>query len=635
MTTATSESVSRGNDEAWTHLQISSEREGKCTIKVSNPSFPIPDGLDLVPDFVTKQEATCIIEEADERKWQWGGFSHKRRFQRYNLADESKELLPPSLEPVVDRLVSTIGRIPQHVIIEEYPCNVGQIPTTSTYRVTTSFESFAPCNEDSTSRCDCCFVAQVALRDPAVQHLNRPKRRDVECWTLVSDDHWTDLVMEPHMLVVKSADCLWDWRSRVAPMPDSNATDRAVIVKFYSLPNEPNESKEEEAEITSLNDPSIEILRPVAPMPPLHEILTIIVTTSPILSNPSTELLETTFDSFRFAGDDFCYKCRKVIVCDGCRVLDESDSDNRVSRKHSSATQALRNGIATTAQVDLYKQFKENLRRLCETAASDSPFHTASVEELQERHGYGFALRHALQHCVATPYVCVIQHDRTFMRPTPLRETVHAMWNNSGVKYVGMSMRSNLTYRDIFLSKYGKESYDDMSRLVLRPPELELNASIYGPEGSSCRQLVCLSENVLMSTTLLAQNYMRSLQCLGQQEWLKSHPPAPGRHQLTLTPTLFWYDNTHIVDTAHYRDFILHPKYQLVARGGFVEDKLSPSIAKSVDRLGLAKGHARYGCFLLDDHCGYFFTGHLDGGHFMTRKQREDKFAKYANNNIK
>ena len=72
------------------------------------------------------------------------------------------------------------------------------------------------------------------------------------------------------------------------------------------------------------------------------------------------------------------------------------------------------------------------------------------MEELSERHGYGFALRHALRHCVSTPYVCVIQHDRTFMRTTPIKETVEAMWNNSKVKYVGMSMRSNLTYGDIF-----------------------------------------------------------------------------------------------------------------------------------------------------------------------------------------
>ena len=61
------------------------------------------------------------------------------------------------------------------------------------------------------------------------------------------------------------------------------------------------------------------------------------------------------------------------------------------------------------------------------------------VVELEERMGYGFALKHALYHEVSTPYVCVIQHDRTFMRTTPMDDVVRAMLNkrNGDIKYVG------------------------------------------------------------------------------------------------------------------------------------------------------------------------------------------------------
>ncbi len=52
----------------------------------------------------------------------------------------------------------------------------------------------------------------------------------------------------------------------------------------------------------------------------------------------------------------------------------------------------------------------------------------------------------------------------------------------------------------------------------------------------------------------------------------------------------------------------------MVARGGFVEDKLSPCLIRSCERLGLRAGHAKFGCYLLDDHSGVVFTGHLDGG---------------------
>lgn len=91
-----------------------------------------------------------------------------------------------------------------------------------------------------------------------------------------------------------------------------------------------------------------------------------------------------------------------------------------------------------------------------------------------------------------------------------------------------------------------------------------------------------------------------------------------GFHQLSLTPTLFWYDNTHIVRTSHYRDFIFNPVYKMVARGGFVEDKLSPIMKRSCERLGLKDGHAKFGCYILDDHSGDVFTGHLDGGSYNT-----------------
>lgn len=47
-----------------------------------------------------------------------------------------------------------------------------------------------------------------------------------------------------------------------------------------------------------------------------------------------------------------------------------------------------------------------------------------------------------------------------------------------------------------------------------------------------------------------------------------------------------------------------------------------PVLKKTLDRLGLREGHRRFGCFLLDDHSGYFFTGHLDGGSYIPEDLR-------------
>jgi len=291
----------------------------------------------------------------------------------------------------------------------------------------------------------------------------------------------------------------------------------------------------------------------------------------------------------------------------------------------------LRNGIATSIQIEKYELFKTALKKLCEEASGvkSSPFFNTRVVELNERHGYGFALRHALYYEVKTPYVCVIQHDRTFMRSTPIKEVVNVMMNkntNGAIKYVGFSMRSNLTYRDIFMSKYGPGAFDELQDMILYPPELA-NDCKYGRNGSSLDDGIIYSEALKKNLRSLAKSYFS-----GSMQY-RSHLKAEkyGKHQLSLTPTIFWFDNIHICETSHYRKFIFDPKLKMVAKGGFVEDKLSPVITKSVERLGLKKGHGRFGSYLLDDHSGYFFTGHLDGGSFMTEEERTRLLIKGKN----
>jgi hypothetical protein len=45
-------------------------------------------------------------------------------------------------------------------------------------------------------------------------------------------------------------------------------------------------------------------------------------------------------------------------------------------------------------------------------------------------------------------------------------------------------------------------------------------------------------------------------------------------------------------------------------------------MTKSVERLGLKEGHTKFKCDLLDDHSGYFFIGHLDGGSVMSHSEK-------------
>ena len=206
------------------------------------------------------------------------------------------------------------------------------------------------------------------------------------------------------------------------------------------------------------------------------------------------------------------------------------------------------------------------------------------------------------------------------MRITPIESAVNAMVSNSKIKYIGCSMRSNLMYRDIFLSKYGKETLNELEAMCLHPSELSLPRQIYGEGGRSINEMEFATQKLKANCMALRESYFGSTQ-------YKSHPyreDVGDKVQLSLTPTLFWYDNTHICETSHYRDFVFDRRFKMVVKGGFVEDKLSPNILKAVEREGLITGHERYGCYLLDDHCGLYFTGHLDGGNFFTKQEKYD-----------
>jgi hypothetical protein len=164
----------------------------------------------------------------------------------------------------------------------------------------------------------------VPVGKTAVQHLNRPARRSASCWSLESRDHWFDVRMDRGSMFVRTGDCLHNWRTSFVDAFDSSCNsgnnfstnDTVRIIKFYSLLERPEEENCEDTDeaFGYIPKPS-DMLRSAQPMPPLHDLLTIIVTTSPVKSNPSTELLERAMDTFMHGGPDFAYKCRKVIVC--------------------------------------------------------------------------------------------------------------------------------------------------------------------------------------------------------------------------------------------------------------------------------------------------------------------------------
>ena len=607
----------------------------------SSPGLSLSrDTLFELPGVVSSDEAEDLIRGIDSesyRQWSPEGYDRRNRVQRFAPSDRvgAGKSMEDVFGWVFDRIAAAAALPsqtelprPSEVVVVEHT------PTSCQSRVNT-FEQLQLTSPDDSSS----YVATLVLLNDCIYHIEKPARRDAECWDVANpvDKYSSKIVMGRNGVVFKTGESLWEWRGRfvgVQPIDDipsdgsDNKNDVDVLAKAWQTKKKLKTFAERsltvsfrffeetpgQVSVTHLPDE----LQEQTGHPPHHlpDLLTVIVTTSPVRSNPSTALLEQTFSTFFHAGKGFL-QCPKVIICDGCRILEEEEKKDdgeesgsgcppKVTRKYSNIKQNLRNGIASNDQASNYTEFKRRLREICYEADASSPFVNTSVVELEERQGYGFALRHALRHCVSTQYVCVIQHDRTFMRETPIEEVIQVMRSNPGVKYVGMNQRSNLNYLDIFTGKYGRRAFEEYKNMILRPPQLNIAGGIYGPSGTSANGIEYDTDKRRQNVRSQRETYKGTHQFLTQEEWVKSnlHVQADDMHQLSLSPTVFWYDNTHVVSTSHYRDFIFDPQYKMVARGGFVEDKLSPAIVRSCERLGLRDGHAKFGCYILDDHSG-------------------------------
>lgn len=82
---------------------------------------------------------------------------------------------------------------------------------------------------------------------------------------------------------------------------------------------------------------------------------------------------------------------------------------------------------------------------------------------------------------------------------------------------------------------------------------------------------------------------------------------------LQFLPLIQWYDSTHVCETKYYREFVFGPR-KLVAKGGFIEDKLGQEELALIKKNGVEAAHPEFGTFVA---VGPWFpepvVGHLDG----------------------
>ncbi|TQS32046.1 hypothetical protein Golomagni_07652, partial [Golovinomyces magnicellulatus] len=259
---------------------------------------------------------------------------------------------------------------------------------------------------------------------------------------------------------------------------------------------------------------------PHEPQHSVSQLLTLIITTSPSPSAPSTALPSSVLQSFRT-------HCRSLL---DCRTIVVFDTYERVA-----PTSRLKKGCITEEDVEKYTKYKENCKELflqeygqdvleakfirqtgeAEYGSPNStppvPFTITSTEngqlsfvEVQDRRlGFGLAVRTALR-VTETPYVWVHQHDWALIQDIPISSLLSVMQDpysglETPIKYVCLPSGRRISYAT--------------SDQVMPFPEL--------------RKLARLLTNTYTSRT-------------------NSSASIP------LTPMFFWHDKPHIASTNHY-----------------------------------------------------------------------------------
>jgi len=263
-----------------------------------------------------------------------------------------------------------------------------------------------------------------------------------------------------------------------------------------------------------------------------RDAVTIVVTTSAVPVNPDTAFIQDVMASYTAHEPALVY-CRKIVVCDKEYVRKKDD---------------YRAGRVTEEAASAYNEYKRRLELLCEVAKEDAthPFFRAEVLVLEERHGFGPAVRRALT-LVKTPYVMVVQHDRRAVQPFALCDILKGLesFRMRHVNYVCLGTRATWNNALRALSEFNLDMRDHMIEL------------------------------------------------------------APGS-DWRIVPLPFWYDSTHVCRTSFYRDMAMRPHIVSVnpllrwrwKTGEFIEDKLGQILRRQVKKYGLS-ALLRFGTFLL------------------------------------
>jgi len=339
---------------------------------------------------------------------------------------------------------------------------------------------------------------------------------------------------------------------------------------------------------------------PSAPLPAappsamsIEQLLTVVITSSPVRSNPSTRMLLECLTSLDIHGD--LSQCRKLIMCDGFKVREQSQ------RKL---------GIVTDEEAVLYREYIQSIACMCR---EKSTLQRTRVVQLAKWQGSAYAIREAIEGHVQTPFVIIVPHDCIIARPVRLDAVVAMMHANADrVNYV----------------KIGQPKHKDYAEAVCaRVPRSRL-----GPHGPCWQRL--LARLVRSPAAWLRVLCVQVLSRYGvrlEPTPMSTYAPSPSlgavaeaSAEMSLTPMLCYKDNIAMVSVRFLTEHVFTPSSG-VRRGTFIEDTFGKNFQMRswlVSAACAAKQPPSNGCFLLGDGRAEPMIRHLDGKTYLDPEQR-------------
>ena len=296
--------------------------------------------------------------------------------------------------------------------------------------------------------------------------------------------------------------------------------------------------------------------------------LSLIITTSPTPSAPSTELISEVIRSFH-------EYCPELLSCAVVVVFDVFD--------HVTERARLKKGRVTVAGAASYAAYKENIKNLIKDEYLGTNRERSWVEtqgeaeygltmrtygavplsisttdnkkvtfiEPSQRLGFGLAVRSALR-LVETPYVWVQQHDWVLASTIPVQALVSVMADSvsdpvAPVHYVAFPAGRML-------------SYAKSANVQDFPGLRTLTASLKRTFTPHPRQPRA-----------------------GPEERSPGDEIETGAAGVPLTPLFLWHDKPHVAATSHYLSRVF-PTPIAIQRGAFIEDSLGQRAREQMKR---------------------------------------------------